>query len=147
TKLPRLLCCAALLCAVTALSATAQPPAPAPAPVADPPQGVDVQARGPVHEAFATPTAEPLATTPIPRKPPAPIEELPPDEKPEGEVAWIGGYWAWDDERRDFLWVSGCWRAQPPGRQWIAGYWREQGSDWQWVPGFWAVTEEKSGKV
>ena len=43
--------------------------------------------------------------------------------------------------------MSGCWRAQPPGRQWIAGYWREQGSDWQWVPGFWAVTEEKSGKV
>ena len=36
---------------------------------------------------------------------------------------WIPGYWAWDDERADFLWVSGIWRALPPGRQWVPGYW------------------------
>lgn len=44
---------------------------------------------------------------------------LPPDQKPEGDdVAWIPGYWAWDDERNDFLWVSGkaltaCSAAKP----------------------------------
>ena len=34
-------------------------------------------------------------------------------------MAWIPGYWAWDDERNDFLWISGIWRALPPGRQWV----------------------------
>jgi hypothetical protein len=53
-------------------------------------------------------------------------------------VIWIGGYWHWDDERNDYLWVSGTWRTPPPHKQWIAGYWRDQGEQWQWVPGFWA---------
>src|SRR5205823_2702124 len=55
----------------------------------------------------------------------------------EGDVVWIGGYYHWDDDRNDFLWVSGCWRTKPPGREWVPGYWREQGEQWQWVPGFW----------
>jgi hypothetical protein len=102
------------------------------------PKGVEVQARGPVHEAFATPTSEPAATKPVPKKPPEPIKEMPPEQKPEGDVIWIGGYWAYDDERQDFLWVSGIWRATPPGKQWVAGYWREASDKWQWVPGFWS---------
>jgi hypothetical protein len=109
------------------------------APTAEPiPQGVEVQARGPVHEAFATPTSEPKPTGAVPKKPPAPIEELPPEERPEGDVSWISGYWAWDDDRHDYLWVSGCWRVKPEGKDWVPGYWREQGAVWQWVPGFWA---------
>src|SRR5437868_4027373 len=40
------------------------------------PKGVEVMARGPVHEAFATPTAEAEPTTPIPKKPPLPLEEM-----------------------------------------------------------------------
>ncbi len=107
------------------------------------PQGVEVQARGPVHEAYASPTTEPVAAKPIPKQPPAAIEELPPAEKPEGDVVWISGYWAWDDDRSDFLWVSGVWRKSPPGRQWVAGYWREEGSQWQWVPGFWTAAAKK----
>src|SRR5262249_9933128 len=59
--------------------------------------------------------------------------------KPDGEVLWISGYWAWDEERSDFLWVSGVWRTPPPGKQWVPGYWREDGSQWQWVAGFWTV--------
>ncbi len=101
------------------------------------PQGVEVLARGPVHEAFASPMTEPVPTQPVPKRPPRPLEELPPQEKPEGQVIWIGGYWAWDDERKDYLWVSGIWRTPPPNKQWIAGYWREQGEQWQWVAGFW----------
>ncbi len=88
-------------------------------------QGVQVLTRGPVHEAFAetvTFDAEPGIV--VPKAPPAAIEELPPDQKPEGaNVSWIPGYWAWDDERNDFLWVSGIWRDLPPGRQWLPGYW------------------------
>jgi hypothetical protein len=145
-KLPRFICFAGFTGFMLALPALAQPPA-APTPIADEPavpRGVDVQARGPIHEAFATPTAEPQATTPVAKKPPAPIDEMPPEEKPEGEVTWISGYWAFDDERADFLWISGCWRTLPPGRQWVPGYWREQGNDWQWVPGFWAAAEAKA---
>lgn len=114
------------------------------------PKGVEVLARGPVHEAFATPTAEPQATKSVPKQPPKPLDELPPEEKPEGAVVWIGGYWHWDDERNDFLWVTGIWRVVPPGKQWIAGYWRDDGDKWQWVPGYWtaaAPPEQTSQQV
>ncbi len=37
-----------------------------------------------------------------------------PDQKPEGtNVQWIPGYWSWDDERKDYLWVSGFKRDVP----------------------------------
>src|SRR5271166_3999150 len=68
----------------------------APPPV---PQGVEVLARGPVHEAFAELTAEPQPTKVVSKQPPKPLQEMPPEEKPDGAVTWIGGYWAWDDDR------------------------------------------------
>src|SRR5260370_13276135 len=74
-------------------SAVALPPAP---------QGVEVLARGPVHEAFATPTTDPAPTKPVRKAPPAVLDELPPSEKPEGATC-IGGYLALDDERSDLL--------------------------------------------
>jgi hypothetical protein len=115
---------------------------PAPSPELPPvPKGIEVLARGPVHEAFATPTAEPLPTPPVSKQPPKPLDEMPPEQKPEGDVVWIGGYWAWDDDRKDFLWVSGVWRTTPPGKSWVAGYWREDADRFQWVPGFWAAAE------
>jgi hypothetical protein len=103
-------------------------------------QGIEVLTRGPVHEAFAeTVTFDPEPGIVAPKAPPAAIEELPPDQKPEGtNVAWIPGYWAWDDERNDFLWVSGIWRALPPGRQWVPGYWGESAEGAQWISGYWA---------
>jgi hypothetical protein len=113
-----------------------------PAPVQSPgdiPKGVEVQARGPIHEAFATPLSESKATPLVAKKPPAPIDEMPPDERPEGDVVWIGGYYAWDDDRGDYLWVSGCWRTKPVGKEWVPGYFREVGDNWQWVPGFWSA--------
>ena len=102
--------------------------------------GVQVLTRGPVHEAFAeTVTFDPEPGIMVPKAPPAAIEELPPNRKPEGaNVAWIPGYWGWDDERSDFLWVSGVWRALPPGRQWVPGYWGRSGQGSQWTSGYWA---------
>ena len=103
-------------------------------------EGVQVLTRGPVHEAFAeTVTFNPVPGLVVPKTPPAAIEELPPDQKPEGaHVAWIPGYWAWDDERSSFLWVSGVWRALPPGRQWVPGYWGKSAQGSQWTSGYWA---------
>src|SRR5262245_26496502 len=83
-----------------------QQPPPPPQNADDPPpvpKGVEVLARGPVHEAFATFAAEPVAAKPVPKKPPQALDEMPPDEKPDGDVLWIPGYWHYDDERKDFL--------------------------------------------
>src|SRR5690349_1369081 len=72
---------------------------------ADVPEGVEVLTRGPIHEAYANPvTGEVKAGFVAPKEPPAEIEEVPPDVRPEGDdVVWISGYWAWDEERDDFI--------------------------------------------
>lgn len=108
------------------------------------PAGMEVQARGQVHEAFA----EPVDNRPgpgriVPKQPPAAIEEVPPDKAPSGDMQWIPGYWAWEDDRNDFLWVSGIWRQAPPERQWVPGNWIQAEGGWQWVAGFWAPVENK----
>ena len=99
--------------------------------------------RGPVHEAFAeqyNPDPQPGPMVPV--EPPAPVEELPPEVRPEGDdVDWIPGYWAWDDEQETYVWVSGIWRHIPPGMQWLPGYWAEVEGGWQWVPGTWFQEE------
>ncbi len=102
--------------------------------------GTEVLTRGPVHEAFAgIVTFNPEPGVIVVKSPPAVIEEMPPEERPVGDnVTWIPGYWAWDDERSDFLWVSGTWRALPPGRAWIAGYWAKATQGFQWTSGYWA---------
>lgn len=124
-----------------------QSPAPSqdPAPPAAP-DNFEVLARGPVHEAYA----EPVDYTPEPgpvaaKAPPDPIDELPPDQKPEGDdVEWIPGYWGWDDEAKEYLWVSGFWRDMPPGRRWVPGTWQEAADGWHWTPGFWAAEDQES---
>jgi hypothetical protein len=110
-----------------------------------PEEGVAVLARGPVHEAFAQPAeANPQPGLVVPREPPDPVPEEPPDQKPEGDnVQWIPGYWAWDEDRGDFLWVSGFWRIPPPGRRWVPGYWGQVEGGWQWVAGFWAADDQQ----
>src|SRR4029079_16485828 len=104
----------------------------------NPPEGVEVLARGPIHEAYATTTEQPAASPLLTKRPPDQVEELPPDQKPEGEnVQFIPGYWSYDEERADFVWISGFWRATPPGRVWVPGSWRQAVGGWQWTAGFW----------
>jgi hypothetical protein len=120
------------------------PAAPAPADQGDN-AGEQVLTRGPVHEAFAKPLELNPQPGPIVKKePPQAIEEVPPDQKPEGDnVVWVSGYWAWDDDRNDFLWVSGVWRNVPPGQTWVAGYWSPAAGGYQWTPGFWAAAKNE----
>src|SRR5262249_35603001 len=108
-------------------------------------EGVEVLTQGPLHEAYAAvPTLEPKPGVVASKQPPDPIEELPPDQKPEGEnVQWIPGYFHWDEERNDFIWISGFWRVPPPNKQWVPGAWRQVEGGWQWNSGYWVSTEVK----
>ena len=99
----------------------------------------EVMTRGPVHEAFAsTVSFNPEPGLIVNVQPPEMIEEIPPDQQLEGDnVAWIPGYWGWDEEQDDFLWISGIWRNLPPEREWVPGYWSEIDDGHQWTAGFW----------
>lgn len=119
-------------------------PIPAAAQAATDEAGYEELTRGPVHEAFA----ESVNFNPTPGiivdvAPPDPVDELPPELKPEGDnVLWIPGYWMWDEDTSDYLWISGVWRDIPPGRQWTPGYWNDlESGEWQWVAGYWEDTD------
>lgn len=101
--------------------------------------GIQVLTRGPVHEAFAEAAMEVAsASVIVSRGPPEPIREFPPEQRPVGnDIGWVPGYWNWDEERDDFIWISGVWRDVPPGRQWVPGYWATVSQGKQWISGYW----------
>jgi hypothetical protein len=105
----------------------------------------EVLSRGPVHEAFAEPVVLQLQTGLIaPQQPPPNIEEVPPAEKPQGsQFVWIPGYWSWDADRSNYIWVSACWRAAPPRMSWVPGYWAQASGGWEWIAGYWATAGAK----
>src|SRR5262245_66397016 len=122
------------------------PPMPAPEGLRQLTPGAEVQARGPVHEAFAEPGTLPSPSPVVTKQPPAPVEELVPEHKPAGkEVRWIPGYWQWDEEMTNYLWISGCWRTPPPNKVWLPGRWQQVSANWQWVSGGWV--EETASEV
>ena len=85
--------------------------------------------------------------SPVPivkKEPPAAIKEIPPEQQPDGDnIVWIPGYWSWDDDRNDFIWVSGVLRAAPPGQTWVPGYWSKVDAGYQWTPGLWTSTSKQ----
>ena len=99
----------------------------------------EVMTRGPVHEAFAEPVdLQVQAGLVAPVRPPAVIEEIPPTERPQGDrFVWVPGYWSWDADRNNYIWVSACWRAAPPNMYWVPGYWSQVTGGWEWISGFW----------
>jgi hypothetical protein len=104
---------------------------------------VEILTHGPVHEAFAeVVNFDPQPGLIVRVEPPPLIEELPPEQQLSGDnIVWIPGYWAWDPDQESFLWISGVWRAMPPGREWVPGYWNDLGGSFQWVSGYWADTQ------
>jgi len=116
-----------------------------PLPLPPPAEDTEVLARGPVHEAYAQPVDyQPLPGPVVTMKPPDLIDELPPGQKPDGDdVQWLPGYWDWDEESKDYLWVSGLWRDAPPKHHWVPGAWQEVEGGWQWSPGLWASDESQ----
>ena len=123
----------------TPTDTTKTPPSPA--------EENEALARGPVHEAYAQPIDyQPQPGPVVAKKPPEPLDELPPSQKPDGDdVQWLPGYWDSDEEGKDYLWVSGLWRETPPEHHWVPGAWQEVEDGWQWSPGFWA--SDKSQKI
>jgi len=104
-------------------------------------EGIETLTHGPIHEAFANPTD--LEPTPVPaatKEPPPLVPEEPPEYMPEGAI-WIPGYWLWDDDRDDYLWVTGVARVPPPDMKWVPGYYTEVDGAWQRVSGFWVSSE------
>jgi len=100
--------------------------------------GPEVLTRGPIHEAFAEVVSyNPQPGQVVSQEPPKAIEEVPPAEKPEGDYTWIPGYWAWDQDHANFIWVTGAWRIPPPGATWVPGYWNQTANGHQWVSGYW----------
>ena len=132
-----------VLCAYPLYSAAEESLTPPPVPSQEQPE---VLTSGPVHEAFAEPVnlqvQEGLV---IPKQPPANIVENAPPERPEGDqFVLVAGYWAWDTDRSDFIWVSACWRAAPPNMYWVPGYWTKVDEGWEWVAGFWAQSGNRT---
>jgi hypothetical protein len=68
-----------------------------------------------MHEAFAGMVAfDPELGIVVAKAPPDAIDELPPQHKPVGaNVAWIPGYWAWDEDSNDRNWKTNH-STQPP---------------------------------
>jgi hypothetical protein len=100
-------------------------------------QEVQIVQEGPIHEAFVTRDTENFELDVVPKQPPAIINERIPLQS-DRQATWIPGYWSWDENRNDFIWMSGIWRRPPPGHQWISGSWRPMDEGWVWISGFWS---------
>jgi len=126
------------LLSLFAIASWSTPQEPVAAPKnADP---IEVQTRGPLHDAIAQPFGvKPEPGPLVPKEPPPLIPEDPPEQKPDMEsTQWIPGYWAWDSQKQEYLWVSGVYRLAPQDRNYVPGYWANTADGWRWVPGFWS---------
>lgn len=126
-------------CNTSANSIDSDQSAPPPVPSQEQPEVLN---QGPIHEGFAQPVdLNPQSGILAPNEPPPPVIENPSDEKPKSSnYVWIPGYWAWDADRKGYIWVSGCWRIPPANMSWVPGYWTKVSDGWQWVAGFWIPT-------
>ncbi len=100
-------------------------------------QTIQTYESGPIHEAFVTPSSGRLLLDAVAEQPPQDITERIPKQL-DLQAEWISGYWHWDFDLQDFVWVSGVWRRPPPGHQWISGYWKSIEEEWVWISGYWS---------
>jgi hypothetical protein len=88
-----------------------------------------------IHEALA-PAPAGGAPVHVDKAPPARIVDRPGMQSPGAGARWIDGYWEWDRDLKDFVWVTGVWKVLPPGQFWVNGVWKRDGQGWYRVPGF-----------
>lgn len=106
-------------------------------------QTIQPYENGPVHEAYVTPVSAELLLDAVEFEPPEPLNERIPKQL-DIQAEWISGYWKWDLNANDFVWVSGVWRRPPPGHQWIAGFWKKYDQEWVRIPGYWSRIPEQN---
>src|SRR5262245_23313464 len=144
-----LLSIAAALAALFLLCPVGSTPAVSPDVPAELPKGLQIETRGPIHEGFAQPydlTPEPGPL--VPKAPPPNLNEEPPDLRPPGDnIQFLPGYWAWDAERNEYLWVSGVLRDAPAGQQFTPGYWQQTNEGYRWVRGYWGPGDQQPSYV
>src|SRR5207302_1673977 len=109
---------------------------PAPDESAQPP-GVDVQARGPVHEAFAEPISDqPKQGTGVTKEPPPPTVEAGPSvPAPDPSSTYVGGCWIYAGA--NYRWRPGHWIAYRPGWVWIPAHYIWTPVGCVFVDGYW----------
>jgi len=106
------------------------------------------ETRRATHDALQAPEPRTRADRVYSRQqPPAPIAERPAGVRPGRRAQWVPGYWDWDTEQNQFVWVGGTWQVAPPGSIWVAGRWRRDDGGWYRVPGFWSRRRELQGAL
>ena len=71
--------------------------------------------------------------------PELPVYEQPP--LPAVGYIFVPGYWFWDTEVSDYVWIPGTWVPAPePGYLWTPGYWGYEGGAYLWHGGYWGPT-------
>lgn len=85
----------------------------------------------------------------VTKEPPAPQEEQRPP-RPNVDVFWMTGHWAWDAGVGHYYWVPGSWAKERPGRFWRPGYWEPvqdggQRKGWRWIEERWTREEDLRG--
>jgi hypothetical protein len=110
-------------------------------PVANPPAATGARASEPremLHEALQSARERPeAARVHVRREPPASIVERPSGRRPGARAQWVPGYWEWDAERNEFVWMGGMWQVAPPGSVWAPGRWVREADGWYRAPGSW----------
>ena len=71
--------------------------------------------------------------------PELPVYEEPP--LPAVGYIFVPGYWFWDTDASDYVWIPGTWvQAPEPGYLWTPGYWGYEGGAYLWHGGYWGQT-------
>src|SRR5208282_4537314 len=70
--------------------------------------------------------------------PELPVYEQPP--LPAPGYLFVPGYWFWDADATDYVWIPGTWVEAPqPGYLWTPGYWGYQGGAFVFHEGYWGT--------
>ncbi len=71
-------------------------------------------------------------------QPPATIPQIIP-RRPTPRAVWISGYWMWDSNLLQWIWMDGYWDLHPRASIWIPGRWIDEGGLSIWIEGRWRL--------